>query len=143
MKVKQISVFLGNKSGRLATVTKVLGENRINIRALSLADTTDYGVLRLIVNDPAKAMQVLKEHDFTVSETEVLAVAIADEPGGLDRVLQILKEPGVNIEYMYAFVGKTREDAVVVIRMDQIDQALELLLKSGVKLLNAEEVYAF
>lgn len=143
MKVKQISVFLENKSGRLATTTKVLGENGINIRALSIADTTDFGILRLIVSDPPKATQVLRANDFTVSETEIIAVAVTDAPGGLARVLGILNGVGVNIEYMYAFVGKSSEDAVVVFRVEEIDRAIDLLLKSGVKLLQAKEVYAF
>jgi hypothetical protein len=143
MKVKQISVFLENKSGRLATVTKVLGENEINIRALSIADTTDFGILRLIVNEPEQARRVLKENDFTVSETEIIAVAVADEPGGLGRVLDILNRVGVNIEYMYAFVGRSCDDAVVVFRVEEIDRAIELLSQSGVKLLEAKEVYAF
>jgi hypothetical protein len=143
MKVTQISAFLENKSGRLATITKVLGENGINIRALSIADTTDFGILRLIVSDPVKAVQILKENEFTVSETDVIAVAIADEPGGLARVLGVLDSVGVNIEYMYAFVGKSRENAVVVFRVEEIDHAIELLAQSSVQLLEAKEVYAF
>ncbi|HYH04228.1 MAG TPA: ACT domain-containing protein [Bacillota bacterium] len=143
MKVKQISVFLENKSGRLATTTKVLGENGINIRALSIADTTDFGILRLIVSDPEKAIRVLKENDFTVSETEIIAVNVSDEPGGLAKVLGLLDQVGVNIEYMYAFVGKSAGDAVVVFRLEDIDRAIELLLKAGVKVMQAKEVYAF
>jgi hypothetical protein len=142
VKVKQISVFLENKSGRLATITKVLGENGINIRALSIADTTDFGILRLIVSDPAQAGWILKGHDFTVSETEVIAVAVPDEPGGLARVLAALDSVGVNIEYMYAFVGKTHENAVVVFRVEDIDRAVDLLERSAVHLLEAKEVYS-
>ncbi len=143
MKVKQISVFIENKSGRLAGVTRVLGENKINIRALSVADTTDFGILRLIVNDPVKAEEVLKKEHFTVSETEVIAVETPDQPGGLARVLNILEEKGVNIEYMYAFVGKTRENAVVVFRVEEIDRAIQLLNASGIRLLTGGEVYKF
>lgn len=142
MKVKQISVFLENKSGRLATITRVLGENGINIRALSIADTTDFGILRLIVNDPEKAIRVLKENDFTVSETEIIAVTVSDEPGGLAKVLALLGEIG-NIEYMYAFVGKSAGDAVVVFRLENIDLAIEVLSKAGVKVMQAKEVYSF
>src|SRR3974377_1387822 len=105
MKVKQISVFLENKSGRLAGVTKALGDNNINIRALSIADTTDFGILRLIVSDPEKAVNILKAEDFTVSETSIIAVQIPDNPGGLAGILQILDGSKINIEYMYAFVG--------------------------------------
>lgn len=143
MKVKQISIFLENKSGRLAKVTKVLGDNAVNIRALSIADTTDFGILRLIVNDPEKAWNVLKNEGFTVSATEVIAVQIPDQPGGLASVLASLESLGVNIEYMYAFVGKTNEEAVVVFRVESIDQAIPILQNGGVRLLKGEEVYNF
>lgn len=141
MKVKQISVFLENKSGRLANVTKELGEHGINIRALSIADTADFGILRLIVSDPAQAWQILKKAEYTVSETEIIAVQVPDKPGGLGGILQILDDSKINIEYMYAFVGKSGTDAVVVFRVEQIDRAIELLQKSGVTLLSGNEVY--
>lgn len=141
MKVKQISIFLENKSGRLAKVTKVLGENNINIRALSIADTTDFGVLRLIVNDPDKAWKILKEQDFTVSATETIAVQIPDQPGGLAGIMQILDESKINIEYMYAFVGKSGTNAVVVFRVEQIDRAIEILQQAGISLLSGKDVY--
>ena len=102
MKVKQISVFLENKSGRLAEVTRTLGKHDINIRALSIADTTDFGILRLIVNKPADANRILREEGFMVSETEVIAVDVPDRPGGLADVLEMLGKVGVNIEYLYA-----------------------------------------
>ena len=143
VKVKQISIFLENKSGRLANVTKVLGDNGVNIRALSIADTTDFGILRLIVSDPEKAWNVLKTEGFTVSSTEVIAVQIPDQPGGLASVLASLESLGVNIEYMYAFVGKSNEEAVVVFRVESIDQAIPILQKGGVRLLKGEEVYNF
>ena len=141
MKVKQISIFLENKSGRLAKVTKTLGDSGINIRALSIADTTDFGILRLIVSDPEKAWKVLKEQEFTVSETEIIAVRVPDHPGGLSGIMQILDDAKINIEYMYAFVGRSGNDAVVVFRVEQIDRAIELLQKTGVKLLSGKEVY--
>lgn len=143
MKVKQISIFLENKSGRLADVTKVLGDNDINIRALSIADTADFGILRLIVNSPEKAWEVLKEQGFTVSETEIIAVRIPDQPGGLAGILTILENNRINIEYMYAFVGKSGTDAVVVIRVENIDRAIELLQKEGISLLSGKEIYEF
>lgn len=141
MKVKQISIFLENKSGRLAQVTKELGEHGINIRALSIADTADFGILRLIVSDPDQAWQILKKAELTVSETEIIAVQVPDQPGGLGGILKILDDSKVNIEYMYAFVGKSGADAVVVFRVEQIDQAIDLLQKSGVTLLSGNEVY--
>lgn len=143
MKVKQISIFIENKSGRLAEVTKVLGDNEINIRALSIADTTDFGILRLIVNSPEKAGKILREHGFTVSETEIIAVRIADQPGGLAEVLNTLENNQINIEYMYAFVGRSGTDAVVVIRVENIDRAIELLQQEGIPLLSGQEVYTF
>mgnify|MGYP001166931798 CR=1 FL=1 len=142
MKVKQISVFLENKSGRLAKVTRILGDNRINIRALSIADTTDYGILRLIVSEPAKALSVLKAEGFTVRETEVIAVEVPDQPGGLAGVLEEIQAKGVNIEYMYAFVGKSLENAIVIFRVEEIDQAIALLKNTQVKLLPEERVYS-
>ena len=143
MKVKQISVFLENKSGRLARVTRALGDHGINIRALSIADTTDFGILRLIVNDPAQALAVLKDEGFTISPTEVIAVQVPDRPGGLAEILAVLEGAGVNIEYMYAFVGKTLDDAVVVFRVEEIDRAIALLRQNGVTLLRGEQVYRF
>jgi hypothetical protein len=143
LKVKQISVFLENKSGRLATVTKVLGDNNINIRALSIADTTDFGILRLIVNDPEKAWNILKAEEFTVSATEVIAVQVPDRPGGLGEILHSLEVLGVNIEYMYAFVGKNMEDAVVVFRVEDVDHAIPILQNHGVHLLKGDEVYNY
>lgn len=141
MKVKQISVFLENKSGRLAQVTKVLGENGINIRALSIADTTDFGILRLIVNDPDKAYQVLKEAGFTASVTDVIAVEVADKPGGLAEVLQYLDKAGINIEYLYAFLTKSAAAALVVFRVEQLDEAVKVLHGSGTRILSGDEVY--
>lgn len=142
MKVKQLSVFLENKAGRLARVTRVLGETGINIRALSIADTTDFGILRLIVNDPEKAGKALKEAGFAVTETEVLAVEIPDRPGGLADVLDALDSGGVNIEYIYAFVEKVSPDALVLIRVEKADKAIELLTAAGISVLPGERVYA-
>ncbi len=141
MKVRQISVFLENTSGRLAEVTEVLGRNEVNIRALSIADTSDFGILRLIVNDPDKAYKALKEEGYTVSENRVIAVEIADKPGGLASCLKIFEECKVNIEYMYAFVGNAGDNAVVVFKIRDINWAVEELKKRRVKLLADEEVY--
>jgi hypothetical protein len=106
---KQISVFLENKAGRLSHVTRVLGEAGINIRALSIADTSDFGILRIIVSDPEKAYRILKEANFTVSETEVIAVQVPDSPGGLATVLEQMSDANLNIEYLYAFFGYFRQ----------------------------------
>lgn len=140
MKVEQISVFVENKSGRLAEVTDVLAKNGVNIRALSLADTADFGILRLIVSDPAKATTVLKNSGFTVGKNDVLAVELPDRPGGLAKILNILQKNRLNVEYMYAFVQKSGENAVIIFRFDEIDKAAAALASAGVKLLGDEEV---
>ncbi|MDH7498921.1 MAG: ACT domain-containing protein [candidate division NC10 bacterium] len=142
MKVKQISIFLENKAGRLAEVTSILGEENINIRALSLADTSDFGILRLIVNDPQRAAQALKSRGFTVGETEVLAVEVPDRPGGLGQILSVLHQAGMNVEYMYAFVERSSDNAVIIFRFDNIDEAIRALLAKGVTILKGEKVYS-
>lgn len=141
MKVKQISVFLENKAGRLALVTKVLGEHNINIRALSIADTTDFGILRLIVSDPDQAYKILKEEGFTVSMTDVIAVEIDDRPGGLSLALAALQEMGLNIEYLYAFLQKTSRAALVVFRVERLAEAVEVLRENGFNVLAGDQVY--
>jgi len=141
MKVEQISVFLENKAGRLAEVTRVLGEAGINIRALSLADTTDFGILRLIVDRYDQARQILKDKGFTVGKTEVAAVEVPDKPGGLASVLQILARAGINVEYMYAFVQHSGKNAVIIFRFDNLEDAISLLQKEGIHIYRGEEVY--
>lgn len=140
MKVEQISIFLENKSGRLAEVSKTLAENTINIRALSLADTADFGILRLIVDDLDKTIRVLKENGFTVGRNEVLAVVVPDRPGGLSGILGALQGKTINVEYMYAFVRKSDGDAVLIFRFDEIEKAVEVLLAAGTKILNSEDM---
>jgi hypothetical protein len=141
MQVEQISVFLENKAGRLAEVARVLSEAHVNIRALSLADTSDFGILRLIVNDNDKAKATLKAHGFTVGKTNVVAVEVEDRPGGLAHILGILSQQGVNVEYMYAFVQHSGKDAVMIFRFDNIDAAVKLLQENEVKVLEGKTVY--
>jgi hypothetical protein len=141
MKVNQISIFLENKSGRLAEVTRILGDTGINIRALSLADTSDFGILHLIVNDNAKAIEVLKSKQFTVSMNEVVAVEVADRPGGLADILGILEKERINVEYMYAFVERSSDNAVIIFRFDETDKAIKLLTAKGVTVLEGKKVY--
>jgi hypothetical protein len=141
VKVKQISVFLENKSGWLAEVTGALGENKINIRALSIADTTDFGILRLIVNNPDLAHKILKERGFTVSVTEVIVVEVVDEPGGLADILGILRGVEINIEYLYAFVQKESKAALVVFRVEQLDETIRALQENSIRILSEQEVY--
>ena len=141
MKVEQISVFLENKSGRLSEVTRILGDGGINLRALTLADTTDFGILRLIVNDNKRAVELLKASGFTVGTTEVVAVEIPDKPRGLADILDLLGEAGINVEYMYAFVEKRADNAVVIFRFDEAEKAISTLQKAGVSILPGEKVY--
>ena len=141
MEVKQISLFLENKKGRLSEAMDVLAKAKINIRALSIADTSDFGILRLIVPDPEKAKKALGKSNFTVRETDVIAVGVSDKPGGLASVLKILTDADINVEYMYAFVEKSGKKAVVVLRTDSISNGKKALKKAGVAPLSAKEVY--
>ncbi|SFM89056.1 ACT domain-containing protein [Thermodesulforhabdus norvegica] len=142
MRVEQISVFLENKAGRLAEVTRVLAEAGINIRALSLADTSDFGILRLIVNDTEKAKRVLKENGFTVGKTNVVAVEVEDRPGGLYKILEILRKANINVEYMYAFVQQSGDNAVLIFRFDNTDEAIKTLLENNVKVIEGQKLYS-
>ena len=141
MRVEQISVFLENRAGRLAEITRVLGDAGVNIRALSLADTSDFGILRLILSDNEKAKEVLKEHGFTVGKTSVVAVEVEDSPGGLNRILEILSKNDVNVEYMYAFVQHSGANALMIFRFDDIDAAVKLLTDNNIKVLEGKTVY--
>lgn len=140
MELKQISVFLENRKGRLAEVARVLGNEGINIRALSLADTSDFGILRLIVNDAGRAVKVLRDGGYTVRETEVVAVEVDDRPGGLAAVLQALSKADVNVEYMYAFVEKSQNKAVLVFRFEDLPRAIQALKEGKIRVLTGEEV---
>lgn len=142
MEVRQLSVFLENKAGRLAEVTRVLGEAGINIRALSIADTTDFGILRMIVGDPDRAEQLLKGAGFAVTTTGVLAVEVPDRPGGLAFVLEVLEREGHNIEYLYAFVEKASPDALVLIRVEDTARGASALAAAGISVLPGAKVYA-
>ncbi len=140
MRVEQIAVFIENKSGRLAEISSILAENSINIRALSMADTADFGILRLIVDDVDKAKVVLKEKGFTVGKTNVLAVEIPDTTGGLATVLKAFERADLNIEYMYAFVNKSGENAVLIFRFEDMDKAIESLQADGFTILSGEQL---
>ncbi|AGI39565.1 acetolactate synthase [Thermoclostridium stercorarium subsp. thermolacticum DSM 2910] len=140
MPIKQISIFLENKQGRLAEVTRILGDNGLDIRALSLADTADYGVLRLIVNDPDRAKKILTDNGFAVSVNDVIAIEIEDRPGGLAEVLAVLDKKGISIEYMYAFVNSKPNTAMVIFRVEDPESALEILKSEDVKIKSPDEV---
>ncbi len=141
MKAEQISIFLENKAGRLAEVTGTLSKAGVNIRALSLADTTDFGVLRLIVDDNNKAEQVLKDAGFTVRITHVVAVEVDDRPGGLHYILDALTRSNINVEYMYAFVQQSGDNAIMIFRFDQTDEAISVLEKNNIRIINGSRLY--
>jgi hypothetical protein len=140
--VEQISVFLENKAGRLADVTRILAEANVNIRALSLADTSDFGILRLIVNDNNRAKEELKKAGFTVGKTDVVAVEVEDQPGGLSYILGILHKANVNVEYMYAFVQQSGANAVLIFRFDNLQEAIRILKDNNVRVIKGEKLYA-
>ncbi|MCX7658023.1 MAG: ACT domain-containing protein [Oscillospiraceae bacterium] len=141
MLIKQLSVFVENRPGRLSSITRLLGENDVDIRALSIADTRDFGILRLIVNNPDKALEVLKGADYSVTLTNVIAIGIEDKPGGLAKAMEVLYQNGISVEYMYAFISKTDNTAFVILRVENSENAAEVLQKNGIKLLTSEEIY--
>lgn len=140
MKIKQISVFLENRKGRLSKAMNVLSNAGVNIRALSIADTSEFGILRMIVPEPELAEEKLAENNFVVKVNEIIAVEVSDEPGGLDTVLGLLNNANVNVEYLYAFVEKKINKAIVVIRTEDLDASIKVLEEGGVTILSAEEI---
>ena len=141
MFIKQLSVFVENKQGALSEIMSKLSENGVNMRAVSIADTQDFGVLRMIVNDTEKAKNVLKEHRVIVAANDVLGVELQDRPGALSEVLKILGAGGVNIEYMYAFVAPGREgSAYLVVRPRNNQKAEKILADHGIPMLSEEDV---
>ncbi len=140
MKIEQISIFIENRSGRLAKITSQLGAAGVNIRAMSLADTSDFGILRLIVNDTQKALSVLKGQGFTVRISQVMAVQIVDQPGKLGRFLTILEKAGLNVEYMYAYVQKSGDHAVIIFNFEDLDRVIQVVQEAGLTILNRDEL---
>lgn len=140
MNIQQISVFLENRRGRLEEFTQLLGDNSIDLIALSIADTTNFGIVRAIVNDNQRTVDLLRSQGYTASLTDVLAVAVSDTPGGLAEALSVLGQGGISIEYLYSFVRRVGDAAVIIFKVDQPDQAAALLAKAGIKLLSPEEV---
>ena len=139
MFINQISVFVENSAGRLSEITEILAREKIDIRALSIADTTDFGILRLIVNRPDAAIEALKTAGITTKKTKVLAAQLADTPGSLHDILMILN--GIMVEYVYAFITRKEDDAYVILRVEDIDTAARLLTNGGVKLLSETDVF--
>jgi len=141
MAIKQISIFVENKPGRLAKITSMLAENLVDIRALSIADTTDYGILRLIVSDPEKAEKVLKEAKLTVSITNVLGIGIPDVPGGFSLAIKALANADISVEYAYAFITPDAGKAYVIIRVEDNDAATKVLTEADIKVIDQNEIF--
>ncbi|MBQ6569907.1 MAG: acetolactate synthase [Clostridia bacterium] len=141
MYIKQLTVFVENQKGRVADIAAAIGAAGIDIRAISVADTADFGILRLIVNDPYAACEVLREKEFMVSLTDVLAVGIPDIPGAFAGALKILAKNNIDVEYMYAFISRKHGEAFVILRVEDNDAAASLLREKGFDILSAEDVY--
>jgi len=141
MKLHQLSLFLENKPGQLTDPCRLLAREGINIRTLALADTERFGILRMIVSDWQRASIVLQEAGYVASATEVVAVEVADRPGGLAAVLEVLENSAINIEYMYAFTFGRQDRAVLIFRFDKPDEAIALLQRAGINVVGSVEVY--
>ena len=141
MKIKQLSVFLENRLGHLSHICQTLAEAEINILTLTLADTSEYGILRLIVREWEKAKNVLEKANCTVNVVEVMAVEVPDRPGGIDPILQLAENTGLGIEYMYAFSQNRGQNAVIIIRFSDLERAAEVFRDANIKVLLAEEFY--
>jgi ACT domain-containing protein len=141
MKIQQIAIFMENKPGHLTSVCRTLAENDISITTLSLADTQQYGILRIVTESWAKAKEVLEKGGYVVNVTEVLAVEVVDKPGGLLQILDIISEGEINIEYMYAFTFRYGEKAIMVFRFNDPDKAIDVLQKQGITVLNSIELF--
>ncbi len=140
MKITQISVFLENRKGRLYDVCNVLGKNNINIRALTIAETESFGVLRIVVDKSDLAVKTLKSNGFVANLTDVVAIEVGDQPGGLAAVLKIFAENDVNVEYMYGFVEKFSDNALLVFRFEDVEKAQRILTEKGVKVVTRKEI---
>ena len=141
MRIKQISVFVENKPGAMSAMTGVLAENEIDMRALSLAETGDFGIVRIIVKDLYKATTVLKDAGYIHSLTDVLGVKIPDVPGGLNKVLTILEDTGINIDYMYAFMGNgVTKHAYMIFRVEDVQSAQNALVEKGIHMITKEDI---
>lgn len=141
MFVKQVSIFLENQPGRIYDVIKLLGKNNIDIKALSIADTDQFGIARLILNKPNTAVNILKENNFIVKINDVIAITVSNEPGGLIDALSLLYDNNIGIEYMYAFVGDSDINASVILKVDKMEDAFKLFDKNGIKLLSSSLVH--
>lgn len=139
--IKQISVFLENKTGALGEVVKFMAENNVNLRALSIADTEDFGILRIITDDPDSTIEKIKNAGYSAKLTNVLAVEIDDKPGSFSKIVDVLSNEGISIEYTYAFLSKKADRAYIIIRADNSEKASELLKKSGITVSQQQDLF--
>jgi len=142
MKLKQLSVFLENRPGHLSRVCEVLAEAGLNIVTMTLADTLEFGILRLIIREWSRAKTVLEAAGYVVNVTDVMAIEVTDEPGGLEKILKTAETGGLSVEYMYAFACKQNKNALIVIRFDNPERAAAVLAEAGIGILSAAEFYA-
>jgi hypothetical protein len=140
MAIKQLTVFIQNKKGTVVSVTEILAKNNINLRALSIAETQDFGILRLIVNDEAAAEKVLKENGYLIKVIDVVGVKIGDEPGKLTAALDVLDKANINVEYLYAFMARTEKHAYVVLRVEDNNEAESVLVSAGFKMISEADI---
>ena len=140
MAIKQLTVFIQNKKGSVASVTEILSKNNVNLRALSIAETQDFGILRLVVNENETAERVLTENGYLIKNIDVVGVKIGDEPGQLTSALNVLDYAGINVEYLYAFMARTEKHAYVVLRVEENEEAENILTKSGFKLITQADI---
>ena len=140
MAIKQLTVFVENRKGTMVSVTETLSDNNVNIRALSIAETQDFGILRLIVNEEEKAMKALEEKDYLVKAIDVVGVKIGDEPGKLSKALEVLEKEEINVEYLYAFMARTEKHAYVVIRVEDNAAAEAALVNAGFHMISDADI---
>lgn len=134
--IEQISIFIENTKGRLAEVCGLLGEKNINIKALTIAESPEFGILRVVLDNASQAKNVLKEHGFIVTSAQVVAVEVSDTPGGLAKALKVLADNNINLEYMYGFVEKTSEKALMVFKLDNVEKAIDVLQKNNISIVD-------
>ena len=142
MKIQQLSIFVENREGRLAQITEVLAAAQIDIRAISVADTSDFGILRLIVNDPEQAVKALKAAGMTVSLTDVIGIGINDRPGEFSKAMRILADHHITVEYMYAFISRDEGRACVILRVEDNAGAVKALQEGKIEILSEEKIYS-
>ena len=141
MKIKHLSIFLQNKMGSLSKPLEILSNADVNIRAMCMADTSEFGILRLVVDNPEKGKEALEENNFLVKITDIIGVEMNDSPGGLTSVLDVIKENLIDLEYLYAFSHKKEDKAILLLHADDIDRLIEVLSDNNIPIVSAEEVY--